>query len=132
MCDWYCGRRLGELASAVTSSPVQNVGGIRINQHGESIAETICIAIHQDGALVSDATAQHTPQAQQGTTAANFAGLASAVADDFTVGTQNSFQERNGAQNRLPSITVGHKTLSIKLAVSGQSGKCLIVQEAGE
>lgn len=118
--------------SASASAPMQNAGGIGIDQHCESVAIAIRLAVHEDGALVSDASAQHPPQAQQRAAAANLAGFASAVADDFTVGTQNSFQEGNGAQNRLPSITVGHKTLSIKLTASPQSGKCLIVQEAGE
>ncbi len=125
-------RRQSLSASAIASPAVQDIGGIGINQHGESIAKTIRLAVNQNGAFVPNATAQHTSQAQQGATAANFATFASAVADDFTVGTQNSFQERNGAQNRLPSITVGHKTLSIKLAVYRRSGKCLIVQEAEE
>jgi hypothetical protein len=111
---------------------VQDIRGIGIDQHGESIAKTIRLTVNQDGAFIPDATAQHTSQAQQGAATANFAAFASAVADDFTVGTQNSFQERNGAQNRLPSITVGHKILSIKLAVIRRSGKCLIEQEAGE
>jgi hypothetical protein len=110
----------------------QNAGGIGVDQYGKSVAIAICLAVHKDGAFVSDATAQHSSQTQKGAAAANLAGLASAVTDDFTVGTQDSFQEGNGAQNGLPSITVGHRTLSIKLAASGQAGKCLIVQEAGE
>ncbi len=111
---------------------MEYIGGIGIDQHGESITKTIRLTVDENSAFVSDATAQYASQTQQGTAAANFAAFASAVADDFTVGTQNSFQERNGAQDRLPSITVGHKILSIRLAVIRGSGKCLIEQEAGK
>ena len=120
------------LAASVAPPPLQNTGGIGIDEHRESITKAIRFSIDQDSAFASDATAQHTSQTQQGAAAANFTGFAPAVADDFAVGTEDSFQERNGAQNRLPSVTVGHKTLSLKLAALGRLGKCLIVQDAGE
>ncbi len=88
----------------------KNVGSVRIHQDGEA-AETVGFRIDQHSALAADAAAQDTSQAEQGTAAANLAGLAATVADDFAIGTQNSFQEGDGAQERLPSVTVGHKTL---------------------
>ena len=92
----------------------QDIRRIGIHQHGKAGAQAISFGIDQHGAFAPNAAAQHTSQAKQGPAAANLAGLAATVADDFAIGTQNSFQERNGAQNRLPSVTVGQKTLVVQ------------------
>ena len=101
-------------AAAVAAPMAQNVSCVRIHQDSEAGAQAIGFGIDQCGALRSDASAQHASQAEQGSAAANLTGLAAAVADDFTIRAQNSFQERNGAENWLPSFTVGHKTLFVQ------------------
>ncbi len=90
------------------------------------------LRIDQHGALAANAAAQHASQAEQGSAAANLTGLASTVADDFAIGAQNSFQERNGVENRFPSITVSHKNSSPKASDVPGPAKYLIVQEAEE
>jgi len=90
---------------------MQNVGGIGIHKHSESIAKSIGIVIHDNCAFVPNAASEHPAQAQQGAAAAHLAAFASTIADDLAVGAKHSFQERNGAQNGLPSVTVVHKRL---------------------
>ncbi len=85
------------LASAVAPSTVQHSCCVRIDQHSETITQAVHVRVYHNGTLIADAAAQHPSQTQQGAAAAHFAALATAIADDLAVGTQNSFQERNGA-----------------------------------
>lgn len=98
-------------ASAVAASPMQNAGGIGIYQYSKAIAKSVGIVVDHNRPFAYNTASQHAAQAQQGAAAAYLAAFASTIADDLAVGAKNSFQERNGAQNRLPSVTVVHKKL---------------------
>ena len=100
-----------ELVSAVASPAVQNAGGVGIDQNGEAVSKSIGIVINKNRALVANAATENTTQTQQGATAAYFAAVSSTIADDLAVCTENSFQQRNGAEDGLPSVTVVHKAL---------------------
>lgn len=92
---------------------MQNAGRVRIYQHGKAIAKSVGIVVDHNRSFVPNAASEHATQAQQGAAAAYLAAFASTIADDLAVGAKNSFQERNGAQNGLPSVTVVHKKLCI-------------------
>jgi len=78
------------------SMSLQNAERIGIHQHGEAVVKTLMVWIHQNGALAFDASTENPAQAEQRAAAANFTGLATAVADDFAVGAQDRFHQGNG------------------------------------
>jgi len=82
--------------------PLQDAEGIRIHQHRKTVANAVWVGIDQHGALPFDASAQDAAQAEQRSAAANFAGLAAAIADDLAVGAQYCVHQGNRVQDRLP------------------------------
>lgn len=109
LADWMKYSGWGVSAAPVTAPTVQDAGGVGIHQDGEAIAKSIGIIVDDDSALGSDTASQNAAKTEQGTAAAYLTAFSSAVADDLAVGTEDSFQKRNGAQKRLPSVTVFHK-----------------------
>lgn len=85
--------RLG--AAFPATVPFENAESIRIDQHGEAIAQAGGVGIDQDGTITFDASTQNAPQTKQRATPADFTGLATAIANDFAVGAKYCFQQGN-------------------------------------